>query len=116
LVADVSVPEGTVFHPADPVVKTWRLMNMGNCTWTTAYKLVFDHGYNFLGIKSIPLANTVAPGETVDITLKFPAPDTLGTYLSYWNLQDPAGNIFGVGANVNVPLSIRIVIQPKPKK
>jgi hypothetical protein len=111
LVADVTVPDGTVVTQGDAVVKTWRLMNIGSCTWTTAYKLIFDHGYNFLGVKSIYLAKPVAPGETADISLNFTAPDPLGAYQSFWNLQGPAGT----GPNGGVPLEIRIVIQAKPK-
>jgi hypothetical protein len=114
-VSDVSVPDGAVFHPGDAVVKTWQVMNAGSCTWTTDYKLIFDHGYNFLGVKSINLATPAAPGETANITLKFSAPAPLGTYESYWNLQGPAGVIFGTGSNGDGPLGIKIVIQPKPK-
>ena len=113
-VSDVSVPDGTVFHAGDAVVKTWQVMNAGSCTWTTAYMLIFDHGYNFLGVKSINLATPAAPGETADITLKFSAPAPPGTYASYWKLQGPAGVIFGTGPNGDVPLGIKIVIQPKP--
>ena len=111
-----TAPDGTVIHPGDPVVKTWQVMNVGSCTWTTAYKLTFDRGYNFLGIKSINLAQAVAPGQMVNITVNFTAPTPLGNYESYWNLQGPAGFIFGVGPNGDVPLDIRISIQPKPKK
>ena len=114
-VADVTVPDGKVFNPGDPVVKTWSVMNVGSCTWTTAYKLIFDRSYDFISARSINLARAVAPGETADITLTFPAPTPMGTYVSDWNLQDPAGTIFGTGANGDAPLEIRIVIQPKPK-
>jgi hypothetical protein len=113
LVADVSVPPDTVFHPGDPVVKTWRLMNAGSCTWTTAYKLIFDRGYDFFSSRSVNLDTPVAPGQMADITLSFPAPTPLGTYESLWNLQGPGGTIFGVGPNGSVPLSIRIIVQPK---
>ena len=116
LVSVVSVPDGTVFHPGDPVVKTWRLMNAGSCTWTTAYRLIFDRGYNFLGVKFVNLAKPVAPGQTADISLKFPAPTPPGTYESFWNLQGPAGTIFGLGENGAVPLNIRIVVQAKQGK
>jgi hypothetical protein len=113
LVADVSVPPGTIFHPGDAVVKTWRLMNAGSCTWTTAYKLIFDRGYDFMTVRSVNLSKPVAPGQMADITLSFAAPDPVGTYESLWNLQGPAGTIFGIGPNGSVPLSIRIIVQPK---
>jgi hypothetical protein len=117
LPSGTTVPDGTVFHPGDPVVKTWQVMNVGSCTWTKDYKLIFDRGYNFLGIKSINLAQAVAPGQMANITVNFTAPTTpLGNYESYWNLQGPAGFIFGVGPTGDVPLDIRISIQPKPVK
>jgi len=116
LVSDVSVPVGTIFHPGDAVVKTWRLMNVGSCTWTPAYKVVFDRGYDFMSARSVNLAKSAAPGQTVDISLSFSAPDPLGNYASFWNLQDPAGTIFGVGLNGSVPLAIRISVQAGPAK
>ena len=110
-VAEVKTPDGSVFQPGDAVVKTWRLMNEGSCTWTTSYRLVFNRGYNFVGAKTINLARTVAPGESADLSLRFSAPDTEGTYVGFWNLQDPAGNTFGTGVTGDVPLSIRIVVK-----
>ena len=116
LVSDVSVPAGTIVHSGDPVVKTWRVMNVGSCTWTNAYRLIFDRGYDFISAREVNLAGTVAPGATVDITLNFYAPDPVGNYASFWNLQGPAGTIFGVGPNGNVPLDIRITVQVGPAK
>ena len=116
LVSDISLPEGTIVHSGDPLVKTWRIMNAGSCTWTTAYRLIFDHGYDFISARAVNLAGKVAPGATVDITLTFPAPDPLGNYASFWNLQGPAGTIFGVGPNGDQPLAIRINVQPGPVK
>ncbi len=112
LVSDVSVPVGTVVHAGDAVVKTWRVMNAGSCTWTTAYRLIFDRGYDFISARAVNLARTVAPGATADITLTFPAPNTLGNYESFWNLQSPDGTVFGVGPNGDAPLEIRISVQP----
>jgi len=116
LVSDVSLPAGTIVHSGDPLVKTWRIMNAGSCTWTTSYRLSFDHGYDFISARAVNLAGTVAPGATVDITLTFHAPDPLGNYASFWNLQDPAGTTFGVGPNGDTPLEIRIGVQAGPAK
>ena len=43
-VADVTVPDGTRYDPGATFTKTWRLKNIGTCTWTTSYTLVFDSG------------------------------------------------------------------------
>ncbi len=43
-VKDVSVPDGTEIAAGAKFTKTWRLVNSGTCTWTTAYDLVFVDG------------------------------------------------------------------------
>ena len=40
-ISDVSVPDGTMFAPNTAFSKTWRLKNVGTCTWTTGYSVVF---------------------------------------------------------------------------
>ncbi|MCE1254907.1 MAG: hypothetical protein LWX83_15340, partial [Anaerolineae bacterium] len=39
-VSDVSVPDGSAFNPGQVFIKTWRLQNIGTCTWTSDYELV----------------------------------------------------------------------------
>ena len=39
-VTDVTVPDGTKYDPGATFTKTWRLRNVGTCTWTTAYTMV----------------------------------------------------------------------------
>src|SRR5690349_12154805 len=34
-VKDVTIPDGTIFSPGAQFTKTWRLQNIGTCTWTT---------------------------------------------------------------------------------
>ena len=42
-ISDVTVPDGTTFAPNTSFSKTWRLKNVGTCTWTN-YSLIFDSG------------------------------------------------------------------------
>ena len=63
-IADVTVPDGTSFAPGIGFSKTWRLKNVGTCTWTTAYALVFDTGEKMGGPDLVSLPNTVTPGQT----------------------------------------------------
>jgi len=39
-----TIPDGTVFAPGATFTKTWRVRNVGACTWTAAYAIVYDHG------------------------------------------------------------------------
>src|ERR1700690_4030842 len=43
-IADVTIPDGTSVTPGATFTKTWRLKNIGNCTWSTSYALVFSSG------------------------------------------------------------------------
>ncbi|MBA4379445.1 MAG: hypothetical protein C0393_01940, partial [Anaerolinea sp.] len=79
-VADVSVPDGTSFAPSTAFTKTWRLKNIGTCTWTTAYALVFSSGSAMGGPAVINLLGSVAPGQMVDIPVNLTAPATAGNY------------------------------------
>ena len=96
-VADVTVPDGTVFPPGASFVKVWRLRNVGTCTWNTSYKLVFDSGDQMGGPSSVNMPTTVAPGHTVDVSVNLVAPSTSGTYRGYWKFQNDSGTPFGIG-------------------
>lgn len=100
-VADVTVPDGTVFTADQTFTKTWRIQNTGTTTWTTNYSLVYLEGV--LGTKdlqSVKLTKEVKPGETVDISVNFTAPKTNGNYISWWRMFSASGYLFGESMNV----------------
>jgi len=109
-VSDVTVPDGTTFVPNAAFSKTWRLQNVGTCTWTTAYSLVFASGDRMSAPSPVLLPQTVVPGQTVDIGVNFVSPPTAGEYRGYWELADPSGAVFGVGANASNPFWVDIVV------
>jgi hypothetical protein len=43
-IADVTTPDDTSIKVNTPFTKIWRLKNIGSCTWTSGYQLVFDSG------------------------------------------------------------------------
>ncbi len=96
-VADATVPDGTTFAPGVGFNKTWRLKNVGTCTWTN-YSIMFDTGEKMGGPDSALIPTTVAPGQTVDITLQLTSPTTAGTYRGYWKLKSNTGVPFGIGS------------------
>ena len=97
-VADVTVPDGTVYAPGAQFDKIWRLKNVGTCTWTTSYAMVFDSGDKMGGPDSVNMPQTVAPGQTVDVSIILTAPGTAGSYRAYWKFQNANGVRFGLGA------------------
>jgi len=109
-ISDVTVPDGTVFGPGTAFTKTWRLKNIGSCTWTTAYQLAFYSGEKMGGPDSLTFPTSVAPGQTVNITVSLTAPTTAGTYRGYWMFKNASGALFGIGANNNKPWWVEIVV------
>jgi hypothetical protein len=96
-ISDVTVPDGTSFAPGIGFSKTWRLKNVGTCTWTN-YSIMFDTGEKMGGPDSALIPTTVAPGQTVDITLNLTSPTTAGTFRGYWKLKNSTGVPFGIGS------------------
>jgi hypothetical protein len=102
-VTDVSVPDNTSFTANTPFTKTWRLKNIGTCTWTTAYSVYFVSGNSMGAPASINLVSNVAPGQTVDISVPMTAPNVAGTYQGYWKLRNASNASFGIGTTYNNP-------------
>ncbi|MEA4907143.1 MAG: NBR1-Ig-like domain-containing protein [Anaerolineaceae bacterium] len=109
-VSDVTVGDNTVFSPGSTFVKTWRLQNTGSCTWTSSYQLVFDSGNAMGGPTAVGLPGTVAPGQTVDLSVTLVAPASTGTYQGFWKLQNASGARFGIGANAGTAFWVKIIV------
>jgi hypothetical protein len=77
------------------------LKNIGTCTWTTAYTLVFSSGSSLGGPAAVALPGYVAPGQVIDLTVNLTAPGKEGSYRGYWILRDASGVLFGMGRNGN---------------
>ncbi len=109
-VADVSIPDNTVFTPGTEFTKIWRLSNVGTCTWTADYKAVFSSGDAMsAGATHNLSASTVAPGQTVDVSINMTAPDTPGDYIGNWVLRNADGQKFGIGKNIG-PFYVKIKV------
>ncbi len=107
-VTDVSVPDGEVYAPNSDFTKTWRLKNIGTCTWTTSYAIVFDTG-NAMGYTSpIFLSGNVPPNSVVDLSVNLKAPGTAGEYTGNFKLRDSSGVLFGLGGAGTSPFWVKI--------
>lgn len=116
-VDDISVPDGTKMTASQPFTKTWSITNVGTCTWTTSYVVYFDSGNSMSGAATYNFPNSVAPGQTVEISVPLVAPSSTGDYTGSWKFRAPNGDQFGVGANGGVPVTvvIKVVTVPTPK-
>jgi hypothetical protein len=93
-VSDVTIPDGTVLAPGATFTKTWKLQNAGTTTWTTSYSLGFISGDQMGTITSVPLSQSVAPGQQVDVSVNMVAPTTAGTYKGFWKMKNASGQLF----------------------
>jgi hypothetical protein len=110
-IADITVPDNTVFAPGASFVKTWRVRNDGTCAWGKDYalsSLAFVGGNPLGAPEGVALPGNVQPGNTADISVSMTAPVTPGVYRSEWKLAG-TGLLFGVGAN-DAPLYAQIVV------
>ena len=96
-VSDVTIPDNTNINVNAGFIKTWRLRNVGSCTWTSSYQIIFDSGDQMSGPASQQLINgTVLPGSTVDVSVNLTAPASAGTYKGNWKLRDQNGAVFAL--------------------
>jgi len=110
-VKDVTVPDGTAFESGETFTKTWRLKNRGTCTWSPDYMLVFSSGAQMGGTTAVRLPGYVSPGQIVDVSVTFTAPDASGKYVGYWMLRNPSGALFGYGDKANQAFYVEIKVK-----
>ena len=95
-IKDVNIPDGTEFEPNEDFTKTWRLKNIGTCTWS-GYSLVFDSGDAMGGPASTPIGS-VSPGQEVDLSANLKSPGSDGSYTGYWRIKNSAGVLIPVSS------------------
>jgi uncharacterized protein YkwD len=89
-VADVTIPDFAHFESREAFTKTWRVRNVGTCTWTPEYTAVYLSGERLGGPLTAPLSAT-APGATADISMDLAAPASDGTYKLFYQLHNADG-------------------------
>ncbi|MBQ6520217.1 MAG: hypothetical protein IJI14_15995 [Anaerolineaceae bacterium] len=115
---DITIPDGTKVAPGAAFTKTWRLKNIGTCTWTPSYQVVSVGRFRMGGQQYAYLPKAVAPGQTVDISMNVVAPTFPDDYASEYRLQDASGNLFGItGTRSKQELSfwLKIVVEDNAK-
>lgn len=98
-VTDVTYPDGSSVGMSATFTKIWRIKNIGTCTWSTSYALVFSSGEGFSTKSPIPMPGNVEPGQTIDLPIQLTAPNHGGHYQGYWLLRNASGVLFGVGSS-----------------
>jgi hypothetical protein len=109
-IADVTFPDNTDIPAGIAFTKVWRLRNDGNCPWNEEYKVVFIDGAAMSNPTPLSIPNIVAPGGTIDLAIDLVAPTSSGTYRGNYQIRNPQGVHFGVGASGQTPFYVQIVV------
>jgi hypothetical protein len=110
-ISDVTIPDDWETTPLDHFTKTWRLKNIGSCTWTSGYALVFDHGDQMGAPAEQQLTTgTVAPGATIDVSVDLISPNAGGTYQGFFKLRASDSSVFGIGTDANTAFWVKIKV------
>jgi hypothetical protein len=107
---DITIPDDSLLSPGASFIKTWKLVNIGTCTWTTSYYTSFFYGDRMGAPETIALKETVLPAQSVEVSIEMVAPMYPGTYQGNWKLSDPDGALFGIGPNSDSPIWVRIIV------
>ena len=107
-----TIADGTEFNVGQDFDKSWRLKNIGTCTWNTNYKILFADGDKMGGPSSKNLTISVAPGEQYDFLVDLKAPNTAGTYKGFWKIADDQGKLFV--HNLWVEIKAKAILAPPP--
>jgi len=111
-VADVTIPDGSAIAPGVSFKKTWRLQNVGTCTWNANYAIVFVAGERMAAPDSAPLTSgSVPPGGTLDVSLTLTAPIKAGSYNTYFRLRAADGSIFGIMQDASGSFYVQIKVE-----
>lgn len=105
---DIEIEDDTEMAPGESFTKIWRIENVGTCTWTTDYEVVFFSGEIMDASPSQPLSGSVPPGSSIDISVNMVAPVQAGTFQGNWKLQNAEGEMFGIGPGGESPFWVRI--------
>ena len=109
--ADITIPDGYRLYQGQAFTKTWRVKNTGTCTWTPDYSFVYVTGDQMSG-RNINVPTTVAPGQTVDLSVNLIAPYGDGSYRGYWQMRSPQGSNFGETIWVKVQVGNSAPVTP----
>ena len=93
-----TIPDGTLVLFGQRFTKTWEVQNVGRVAWENRYLQCMDESisvYTNAGVR-LPIADNLVPehtripvpytepGAIVQLTVNFTAPNSPGTFISYW--------------------------------
>jgi hypothetical protein len=112
-IEDISIPDKTEVLAGKPFTKTWKIQNIGSCTWNDRYSIIFAEGDRMSALEqtAFPAEILAKPDDTIEISVYMTAPTEKGSYAGYWLLQSPSGIRFGAGKNRDKPIWVKVEVK-----
>lgn len=96
VVADVTLPDGSIVRPGSEHLKVWRLRNTSRAAIGPGYRVGFYAGDRMDGPLEVQLAREVPPGGEFDVAVPLRMPEgDRGWLFGQWRLRTPGGVWFG---------------------
>lgn len=92
--ADVTIPDGSLFRPGQTFLKEWKVRNTGSTAWRAGYRLAHVDDNRMDAPESVAVPYTRA-GEEAVVAVSLKAPQAPGDYRSTWQLRNIQGQPFG---------------------
>jgi hypothetical protein len=108
-VGDITIPDNDIIPNGTTFKKIWALKNTGACTWDEKYQAVFVSGDLAGAPSAVALTGPILPNNIALVSVVFKVPEDAPkgqTYVSFWKLSDPAGNVFGI-SNTKKPFYVK---------
>jgi hypothetical protein len=91
-IADVTYPDNSSVKAGEVITKTWRVRNIGTCTWDNTYKLIFIRGEQMVGTSPADvITDPVLPNREVELSIKLTGPEINGIHWGVWQIHNGAG-------------------------
>ena len=108
--SELTVPDANAMPPGVTFTRLFRLRNIGGCTWSKKYALIFDSGQQLGAPQKVFFPEEVAPGQTIDLYVQMKSPNTAGTYTGYWKILNDVNTTFGTGPAHSDPIPVKITV------
>lgn len=95
---DQNMTAPPIMAPGQDFVKSWRVLNNGDCDWAPDYALAYVNGNRIeaaMGGSAVAVGRTVKPGEMVDLSASLRAPQVYGVFQGFWQMRNALGQYFG---------------------
>eukprot|EP00475_Leptophrys_vorax_P005766 TRINITY_DN13490_c0_g2_i1.p3 TRINITY_DN13490_c0_g2~~TRINITY_DN13490_c0_g2_i1.p3 ORF type:complete len:344 (+),score=91.29 TRINITY_DN13490_c0_g2_i1:1427-2458(+) len=89
-VEHVTYPDRTIVGANSRLRKTWRVKNIGACSWPEGCILMYQSGDKVFEAREF-ITSAVHEGEEVDLSIDVTTPARAGRYTTFYRLANPSG-------------------------